>query len=490
MAKLFNQKKTSVELSNSYLVSNEIKWEDFDVNDIERKLKVVKQAKTDGSNNIPSSSTNNLSNCETKIKSQANNYISRIQKTGAKFFEELKRQLEYLLPLLRTNQFTHFARDLRSELEKIISLAKNKLEQHRKTLKEHLETLTQFKKNNELSEEARCPTKDEISKSTLVIVIMFIFELAVNGGILADALDDGWQGGILLALGFSMINVIFSTYIGYKLFKHFNSIIKIYKNLAIISGTIFILIIIYLNLCLGAYRGAAELYQEKSNKQEFSALAKKSANPFDEEIKYNAQSILLIALGILISLASIYKGYEYNDTYPGYGERQSKANKERENIKKIILALSEEILDSINNTINNIQDEKNHLVNRLNDWNQNTIKIQYEFNNYEKKLEILEKNVQQLFLLYRNNNKAVRSSEYPIYFDKINYTIDPKDKNLSSVFSDIYVNYCDDKKRDNKYEELSSKTEHHFNNCLKDIEKVKENFLLMKDKINDEYKAH
>jgi len=147
-------------------------------------------------------------------------------------------------------------------------------------------------------------------------------------------------------------------------------------------------------------------------------------------------------------------------------------------------------LDSINNTINNIQDEKNHLVNRLNDWNQNTIKIQYEFNNYEKKLEILEKNVQQLFLLYRNNNKAVRSSEYPIYFDKINYTIDPKDKNLSSVFSDIYVNYCDDKKRDNKYEELSSKTEHHFNNCLKDIEKVKENFLLMKDKINDEYKAH
>ena len=147
-------------------------------------------------------------------------------------------------------------------------------------------------------------------------------------------------------------------------------------------------------------------------------------------------------------------------------------------------------MDSINNTINNIQDEKNHLVNRLNDWNQNTIKIQYEFNNYEKKLEILEKNVQQLFLLYRNNNKAVRSSEDPIYFDKINYTIDPKDKNLSSVFSDIYGNYCDDKKRDNKYEELSSKTENHFNNCLKDIEKVKENFLLKKDKINDEYKAH
>jgi ABC-type phosphate transport system auxiliary subunit len=490
MSKLFNKKNSSVDLSNSHLVSNEIKWEDFLVDDIEKKLKVVKQAKTDGSNNIPSSSTNNLSNCETKIKNQANNYISRIQKIGTKFFGELKEQLEYLFPLLRTNQFTHFARDLNSGLEKIISSSKNKLEQHRKTLKEQLETLTQFKKNNELSEEARCPTKDEIIKSTLLIIIMFIFELAVNSGILAEALDDGWQGGILLALGFSMINVIFSASSGYKLFKHFNSIIKIHKNLAIILGTIFILIILYLNFCLGAYRGAAELYQEKNNKQEFSELAKKSANPFDEEIKYNAQSILLISLGILISLASIYKGYEFNDTYPGYGERQSKVNKERENIKKIILALSEEILDTINNTINNIQDLKNQLVSRLNDWNQNTIKIQYEFNNYEKKLEILEKNVQQLFLLYRNNNKVVRRSEHPTYFDKINYTIDPKDKDLSTVFSDIYGIFCDDKKRENKFEEFTDKIDHHFNNCLKDIEKVKESFLLKKDKINDEYKTH
>ena len=82
MTKLFNKKDYSVDLSNSHLVSNEIKWEDFFVDDIEKKLKVVKQAKTDGSNNIPSSSTNNLSNCESKIKSQANNYISRIQKIG------------------------------------------------------------------------------------------------------------------------------------------------------------------------------------------------------------------------------------------------------------------------------------------------------------------------------------------------------------------------------------------------------------------------
>jgi ATP-dependent exoDNAse (exonuclease V) beta subunit len=193
MTKLFNKKDSSVDLSYSHLVSNEIKWEDFLVDDIEKKLKVVKQAKTDGSNNIPSSSTNNLSNCETKIKSQANNYISRIQKIGTKFFGELKEQLEYLFPLLRTNQFTHFARDLNSGLEKIISSSKNKLEQHRKTLKEHLETLTQFKKNNELSEEARCPTKDEIIKSTLLIIIMFIFELAVNSGILAEALDDGHE---------------------------------------------------------------------------------------------------------------------------------------------------------------------------------------------------------------------------------------------------------------------------------------------------------
>ena len=48
----------------------------------------------------------------------------------------------------------------------------------------------------------------------------------------------------------------------------------------------------------------------------------------------------------------------------------------------------------------------------------------------------------------------------------------------------------DDKKRENKFEEFTIKIDHHFNNCLKDIEKVKENFLLKKDKINDEYKAH
>jgi len=487
MAKLFNKKNSPVDLSDSHLVTNEIKWEDFFVDDIERKLKVIKQAKSDGSNNIPSSNTNNLSNCETKIISQANNYISRIQKTATKFFSELKEQLIKLVTLLRTNQLSHFAVNLSLELEKIISSAKNKLEQYRKTLKEHLETLTQFKKNNELSEEARCPTKDEALYSLIFIIFLFILELIVNSGILADGEHGGRFAGLIIALGFSIINVIFSSLIGYFILKQINSVIKFNRVAATAAIIVFIVTIIILNLLLGAYRSSVEL-SKFNGAVDWDKLKELRSNIF--EIHFNTIGFLLFALGVLASITAIYKGYIYNDVYPGYGPRQSKVNQEREKIKKIILNLSEEILESINNTVNNIQNYKGQLINRLNEWNQNTIKIQYEFNNYEKKLEILEKNIQQLLLLYRNNNKSVRNLEQPSYFDKNNYTVDPKDKSLPIVFSNIYEHYYDDKKRDAKYEELLTKIENFFNNCLKEIEKVKENFLLKKVKINDEYKAH
>jgi fumarate reductase subunit D len=491
MTKLFNKKDSSVDLSYSHLVSNEIKWEDFLVDDIEKKLKVVKQAKTDGSNNIPSPNSSDFSNCETKIISNANNYIARIKKVGAKFFEDIKKEINYLLPKLKTNHFSHFASNLNSELEKLLSLTKIKLNNHKKSLNEHLVTLIQFKKNNELSEEAKCPTKEEFLYSFIFIFILFLFELFINAGILGGSLRGGMMAGGLVACGFALINVIFSCLLGYFLFKQRNSIIKFNRIAANIFGAIFITIIIYLNLTLGAYRAAAEMHQKQTdvlNNLSFYELAKKSGKFWNFEL--NALSMVLVAIGVAASISSIYKGYTFNDVYPGYGSRQKKVNHEREVLKKIIFNLTEEILNLIANQIDNLHNHKKLLIDRLNDWSQNTIKLQNEFNNYEKKLEILEKNVQQLFLLYRNNNKAVRSSPPPDYFGKIKYTLDPKDKDISSIFSVIYDHYYDDKKRIIKYEELLDKVENYFNICLKEIEKVRENFLNKKDKINEEYQNY
>ena len=102
----------------------------------------------------------------------------------------------------------------------------------------------------------------------------------------------------------------------------------------------FVIFIIYVNSCLGAYRSkAGEVFeaQHGADATEATRLTGAEINdimtsvikPWSDDVSFVFTGIVLTFVGLTFAFISIMDGFTYNDTYPGFGN----VGKELINIK-------------------------------------------------------------------------------------------------------------------------------------------------------------
>jgi hypothetical protein len=194
--------------------------------------------------------------------------------------------------------------------------------------------------------------------------------------------------------------------------------------------------------------------------------------PWSASVNFGFTGVVLTFLGISFALISLIDGFTYNDSYPGFGNVGKKVHKYNELLKKESHDFATEVASLLDKGNNELQLKKDNILkNELNYWDNNTNLLQKEFIGYEKKVEDAEEKFSHIIREYRLENKRVRKSDVPKYF-QTPFAVSQVHKDPKEVFREVAFHYLDDPAREKKKIEFAELIENHFKVVEKEFEEL------------------
>jgi len=487
---------------NKYKVNEIIEWDNFNRVKIENKHKIIERAKIDGSNNIPKSENSSYTECENEIKTELDEYVSKQISKSKKFFNNLENKLNHLETYLDSNHFLEIVNKLKSNLSNLKVQVNLKLNEYKKGLEISKEDLSSFKRLNQIGRSPEAADNSTILTTFALLALLFFVEIFANSNLLRSVLPGGQIEGIAISTAIAALNVIGSFVAGYYIFKNITHVQKAKKILGYTFGSLYLIFIFYINLCLGAYRAEAE----KIAKNQLSLPLNTQTSDFGFEfnsvlgaleqairpwtVSFTLMALILTCIGILFATGSIIKGFFFNDTFPGYGTLGQQVNRFKNLIKSTLHEFTSKATKTVDNTSKEINNLQNKLVHEdLDSWDHNVNLLQMEFVNFKRKIEEAEKDADHIILEYRERNKSIRSTPAPEYFSN-SFKLHDDKKDPYIQFVEVKESHKNDTERKEKKKEFEENIIKKFEESLKKIKETYDEFLNDQEKIQNKYEIN
>jgi hypothetical protein len=146
-----------------------------------------------------------------------------------------------------------------------------------------------------------------------VLLLLFVFEVFLNGFFLAKGSELGYVGGAAEALTFALFNIGVSFLIGAVGARELNHRNYLRKLLGLLSLVCYVALAIAINLALAHYREVAGSLVSDAGQE---VLVRLRTTPLGIA---DVKSWLFFGIGILCSLIAFGDSYLIFDPYPGYG---------------------------------------------------------------------------------------------------------------------------------------------------------------------------
>ena len=284
------------------------------------------------------------------------------------------------------------------------------------SLRRHLRDLEverdDFRRRHRLVRTARWSKGGSLTLKIGVLLVLFVFEVFLNGFFLAKGSELGYVGGVAEAVTFALFNIgvsFLAGAVGAREFHHRNYFRKL---LGLVSLVCYIAIAVGLNLALAHYREAAGALVSDAGREVLVRL--KTAPLAIADVK----SWLFFGIGIMCSLVAFGDSYLIFDPYPGYGplEKRRAAAYEAYIRRKneLIAALLEirdeavEILEEANRDLSIRRGEHDAII----EGRARLLRL------FEAHQSHLERTANALLATYREANKRNRTTPPPAGFAK------------------------------------------------------------------------
>jgi hypothetical protein len=474
-------------------VTENFVWEDFKVDEIEKKHKINERAKRDGSGEQPPENDKGLSAVENEISLESSKYLEDHTSRLRVFLTDVEDNQNQLSSYLNRNHFESDVNTLEADFNTIANKKKLTLSEQHNEYVTYQEEKEQFKKINQTYREPNSADKSKTIKSLLLIGGLLTFEIAANSTILGSVLIGGPAEGFAVSAAVAFLNVVVSCLVGYNIVKNVNHIEKqkriFYGSLSILYLTI----ITYINLGLGAYRSVAgSVADAKRNRipfspEEISAAFQKAVTFWNVDFSFTG--IILTFVGISFAFISILDGLLYNDSYPGFGKTGQKVNKLKEDIRNSFHNYSKDVSDLFQKYNEILQGKYKRILDvELNNWDANTNLIQKEFVTFVSKVQDLEDKTAHIIKEYRTVNKRVRKTPVPSYFAE-RFIIDKDKKDISKIFEDVAWHYMIDKDREAKKVKYQDEIDLKFKKAEQEIELIEKKSEEIQKNLYEKYNA-
>jgi hypothetical protein len=271
--------------------------------------------------------------------------------------------------------------------------------------------LEAFKRRHRIDRPPRINSKRWTTFGLLTVLVAF--EAILNGVFFAKGSELGLLGGIGTAIGISLVNIVFAFMLGLfpaRWTNHRNILVKAIGTILSTSGFAAI-------ICVHAFaahlrEASARVGEELAFKEALQTL---SADPLNIS---DLNSFYLFALGVVFALSAFYKGYTFDDPYPGYGAVSRRAHRARERYSDEHSLLFDDLDDIKDATMQSLQAG----ISRIPLFPQSAAGIRAErsalvqtFRNYESQIETAA-NV--LLTRYLSKNQQSRKSKIPAHFSE------------------------------------------------------------------------
>jgi len=278
----------------------------------------------------------------------------------------------------------------------------NRLEELAEIVSKRKHDLTLFMIENNLSRLAS-ESKNKIN-TYLAVVLLLLLEAGFNSAMYGEGSSYGIIGGALTALLVSGINVSSGILVGAFVLKYCHHVKPTYRLYGYIASLVSLGMTFSFHLYSAFYR---------------DSLANLSTNQTEEAVAQSGLSfagLVMVAVGMLIWVLSIAKGYYMSDRYIGYGEVSDNLKE----AKKRFLEAEEEAVNRVNtsfaNADSNYQNRMAMVAESISKSKELMITEQEVRERFQTSAENLNSECNKFLQLYQESNEQARSTSAPNYF--------------------------------------------------------------------------
>ena len=246
-----------------------------------------------------------------------------------------------------------------------------------------------------------------------LLALCLVIESALNGVFFAQGSDFGLLGGIALALGLSAVNVVTGFINGWAFLRvahHRNTAIKacgVLGFLLVAAG------LVAFNGYVAHFRDAYARLGEATNPTTIAHGLLTA--PF---VLASIQSWLLFAIGVLFSGFATFKGFGFDDPYPGFGAAGRRLDRARDDYageRANLLDRAAEIRDEIIGRLTSGAEALRGAATQREQVLATRQRMRAEYEAHEMHLADA---AQTLLTIYRDANTAARTTPGPAHFQR------------------------------------------------------------------------
>jgi hypothetical protein len=176
----------------------------------------------------------------------------------------------------------------------------------------------EFRRRHNLKRAAHWAAGGNLTIKVGILLVLFVFEVFLNGFFLAKGSDLGYLGGAAEAFTFALLNIgvaFLIAVVGVRELNHRNLLRKLFGLIALVA---YVAIMIAINLSLAHYREVSAALIADAGPQVLVRLQTMPLGLTD------FKSWLLFGLGVLCSLIAFADSFLIFDPYPGYASLEKR----------------------------------------------------------------------------------------------------------------------------------------------------------------------
>jgi len=297
-----------------------------------------------------------------------------------------------------------------SEFRAEAAQGRDELHSLRRHLKDLEDERDEFRRRNRLKRTARFAAGGNLTLKIGVLLVLFVFEVFLNGFFLAKGSELGYLGGAAEAVTFAILNIGVSFLIGAVGVRELNHRNLLRKLFGLIALLCYLALMIGLNLALAHYREVSGALISDAGRE---VLARLRTAPL---AIVDLKSWLLLGLGVLCSLIAFGDSFLIFDPYPGYGALEKRRTAAHEAYIRRKNELIARLLDIKDAAIEILEEANRDLAIRRSEYDsiiEGRARLVRLFAAHQSHLD---RTANALLAVYREANKSARTDPAPRRF--------------------------------------------------------------------------
>ncbi len=377
------------------------------LSELEENTRPRENGLDDGQKNHPPAGATEMARTEQRILFEAERFLGKARDFANKNLTDIRRKMAALAENGGDNFFA-VTREPQKEFTKHWVTVDPELTDLRVEERTALRDLNRFKADHGLQRSAVYP--DSHVKHLALVCFFLLCECLANTYFFAANSDLGYLGGFFQALVVSIANVGLSYLCGWLALRELNHHRPLRKAVGALCLGLYGTSITVFHLLVAHYRDLLTLDPENAIRM---TLPRFSEGPFSFD---TLESIIVIAIGVIISVLALMKGYTHDDRYPGYGEVdrlhkvKAKAYRDKEMAARGRMI---GLVDGAEEKVNQRLAQEEARVAEMRDLLDGAKSVVAHIDNIDQQVA---KVAHTAVAIYREANKSVRTEALPAYF--------------------------------------------------------------------------